>query len=52
MVKRSKKRRERSRVESYNADEFKGVSFEEEPSCSNHEDNVHIVGPPLSPPRY
>ena len=39
---RRKKRRQRSRVESYNADEVKGVNFGEEPNCSNHEDNVQV----------
>ena len=39
---RRKKRRKQSRVESYNADELKGVNFKEELNCSNHEDNVQV----------
>ena len=39
---RRKKRQEQSRVESYNASELKGVNFEDEPNCSNHENNVQV----------
>ena len=40
--KRRNKQRERSRVELYNVDQFKGVNFKEEPNCSNHEDIVQV----------